>query len=140
MVLRSYIRMYKPGILGLYFRLFIFFLIAGTVITPIYGCSDKDNNEIITPDPDPDPDPDDPDSEVIILDPSDVQDYDKIYKAQEFAAMDMLRSDSKWSFVRSKQSEHFIVFWESGFGSDPNASTVSSDLRVDIDDLLARAV
>jgi hypothetical protein len=139
MVLRSYIRMYKPGILGLYFRLFIFFLIAGTVITPIYGCSDKDNNEIITPDPDPDPDPDDPDSEVIILDPSDVQDYDKIYKAQEFAAMDMLRSDSKWSFVRSKQSEHFIVFWESGFGSDPNASTVSSDLRVDIDDLLARA-
>lgn len=51
----------------------------------------------------------------------------------------MLRSDSKWSFVRSKQSTHFIVFWEAGFGKDPNASTVSDAMRVDVDDMLKKA-
>jgi len=78
-------------------------------------------------------------SETEILNSSDIKDYDKYYKPKEFAKMDMLSSDSKWSFTRMKQSEHFFVFWESGFGDDPNSDDVPSSLRVDIDDLLKKA-
>ena len=51
----------------------------------------------------------------------------------------MLRDDAKWSFWRMKQSEHFFVFWEPGFGYDPNGSDVPASLRVNIDDLLQKA-
>lgn len=78
-------------------------------------------------------------ADVLILDPSDIQDYAKIYKPQEFRNMNWLREDSKWSFVRSRQSGHFIMFWEKGFGNDPNAIEVPEALRVDIDDLLEKA-
>lgn len=78
-------------------------------------------------------------SEIVVLNPEDVQDLDKYYKPQEFTNMDMLRSDSKWSWVRSKQSDHFFVFWEAGFGADPNSEDVPQNLRVDIDDLLEKA-
>lgn len=73
------------------------------------------------------------------IDPSTIADYDKYYKPREFANMDMLRSDSKWSWFRSKQSQHFFVFWEAGFGADPNSASVPAELRVDIDDLLKKA-
>lgn len=73
------------------------------------------------------------------IDPSTIKDYAKYYKPQEFGSMDMLRSDSKWSWARSKQSQHFFVFWEAGFGSDPNSQSVPAELRVDIDDLLQKA-
>ena len=76
---------------------------------------------------------------VQIMDEADVEDLDRYYKPQEFANMDMLRSDSKWSWFRSRQSEHFFVFWEAGFGDDPNAETVPEHMRVDIDDLLNKA-
>lgn len=69
----------------------------------------------------------------------DVPDYERIYKPAEFAKMDMLSKASKWSFFRHKQSEHFIVFWEPGFGDNPNAESVPANLRVDIDDLLDKA-
>lgn len=70
---------------------------------------------------------------------ADVKDFDKYYKPEEFRSMDMFKSDSKWSWFRSKQSEHFFVFWEPGFGSDPNSQDVPAELRVDIDDLLVKA-
>ena len=70
---------------------------------------------------------------------NDIPDYDKYYKPQEFSNMDMFKSSSKWSWERYKQSEHYFVFWESGFGSDPNSNGVPSNLRVDIDDLLLKA-
>jgi len=76
---------------------------------------------------------------VTILQESDVPDFEKYYKPGEFSGMDLLRSDSKWSFVRSAQSEHFIVFWEAGFGLDPNANSVPQALRVDVQGLLANA-
>lgn len=76
---------------------------------------------------------------IIVLNESDIEDYDKFYRPNEFKDMDFLRSDSKWSFVRSRQSDHFIIFWESGFGEDPNSSNISEELRVDIDDLLQKA-
>lgn len=78
-------------------------------------------------------------SDVITLKESDIPNFDKYYKPKEFSDMNMLRSDAKWSWVRSKQSEHFFVFWEAGFGDNPNAETVPEGLRVDIDDLLAKA-
>lgn len=73
------------------------------------------------------------------MDPSEVADLDKYYKPQEFADMNMFRNDSKWSWFRHKQSEHFFVFWEPGFGDDPNSADVPANMRVDIDDLLAKA-
>lgn len=68
-----------------------------------------------------------------------VKDLDKYYKPQEFGNMDMFKSTSKWSWTRHKQSEHFFVFWEAGFGDDPNDASVPAHLRVDIDDLLLKA-
>ena len=44
-----------------------------------------------------------------------------IYRPSEFSSMDFMDEDSKWCFKRSRESEHFIVFWEKGFGSNPNA-------------------
>ena len=75
---------------------------------------------------------------VEIMDQSQVKDFDKYYKPKEFN-FDMLRSDAKWSWFRSRQSEHFFVFWEAGFGDDPNSSELPQGMRVDIDDLLKKA-
>jgi hypothetical protein len=74
-----------------------------------------------------------------VLDPSEIPDYGKFHKPAEHAGLDMMTEGANWSFFRHKQSEHFFVFWEPGFGDDPNAETVSADLRVDIDDLLEKA-
>ena len=76
---------------------------------------------------------------IYSLSPSDIPDYDKYYKPQEFNNMDMFKSDSKWSWTRYRQSSHFFVFWEPGFGSDPNSQSVPENLRVDINDLLSKA-
>lgn len=78
-------------------------------------------------------------SDLQIMDESEIEDFEKYYKPAEFASMDMLRNDAQWSWFRSKQSEHFFVFWEAGFGDDPNAETVPANMRVDIDDLLEKA-
>lgn len=82
---------------------------------------------------------------VHIMDASTIKDYDKYYLPSagnagfEKGAANMLRNDARWSWWRSKQSEHFFVFWEPGFGDNPNADSIPAKLRVDIDDLLAKA-
>ena len=76
---------------------------------------------------------------IYSLSPSDIPDYDKYYKPQEFNDMDMFKSESKWSWTRYRQSSHFFVFWEPGFGSDTNSQSVPENLRVDINDLLSKA-
>ena len=76
---------------------------------------------------------------ALSLSQSDIPNFDKYYKPQEFSSFDMFNSGSKYSWYRYKQSEHFFVFWESGFGTDPNGSSVPSNLRVDVDDLLVKA-
>lgn len=58
-----------------------------------------------------------------------------IYKPNEFSAMDFNDTNSRWCFQRSRESEHFIVFWEPGFGLDPKKS--SNPLDVDL--MLERA-
>jgi len=76
---------------------------------------------------------------VVILSRDDVPDIDKYYKPAEFN-YDMLRSDSEWSWCRSRQSEHFFVFWGRGYGSvSPSDLDPSNALYVDIDDLLEKA-
>ena len=78
-------------------------------------------------------------SSVEIMDPSQIKDYDKYYKPAEFSNIDMLRSDAKWSWFRSKQSAHFFVFWDAYFGDDPNSTSLAEGDRVDVDDLLQKA-
>ena len=76
---------------------------------------------------------------IEIMDQSQVKDFDKYYKPAEFSSIDMLRSDAKWSWFRSKQSAHFFVFWDKYFGDDPNSSSLAEGDRVDVDDLLRKA-
>lgn len=121
-------RRYEPRKAGVYKFLFFFLLIASGYFV---GCKESDGLD--------QQDPEEQNDGVTVLSESEVTDYDKFYKAAEFSDMDLLRSDSQWSFVRSKQSDHFIVFWDKQFGLDPNAATVPEDMRVDVDDLLANA-
>ncbi|RFM31485.1 DUF4859 domain-containing protein [Chitinophaga silvisoli] len=63
-----------------------------------------------------------------------------LYKPKEMANMDWNSAASEWSLSRSKQSDHFILFWAQGYGTDlPSSSNVPEKYRVDIDDLLAKA-
>lgn len=75
---------------------------------------------------------------IEFMNESDVPDFKKYYKPREFN-FDMLRNDSKWSFFRYKQSEHFFVFWDAYFGSDPNSTDLAEGDRVDVDNLLQKA-
>ena len=88
---------------------------------------------------------------TLVLKSSDVPDYEKIYIPNIDFTGDPLRSDAPWSFCRSKQSEHFIVFWDKQYGeyglygdkmgvenTSPTTCT-NSRMRVDIDELLEKA-
>ncbi|MDE5714369.1 MAG: DUF4859 domain-containing protein [Muribaculaceae bacterium] len=82
---------------------------------------------------------------VLYLDPAEIPDYAKYTCPGEWnphfeeGPDYMLRHDSYYSWHRSKQSEHFFVFWSPEFGADPNSSDVPANMRVDIDDLLLKA-
>lgn len=72
------------------------------------------------------------------IDPATIPDYDKFFSNTEWGKT-ILQKSAKFSFARYKSSEHFFVFWAPEFGDNPNASTVPANMRVDIDDLLAKA-
>ena len=82
---------------------------------------------------------------VVTLNPTEIEHFDKYLCPEstnphfEKGADFMLRQDSYYSWHRMKQSEHFFVFWSPEFGDDPNAESVDAKMRVDIDDLLAKA-
>lgn len=82
---------------------------------------------------------------VVVLNTAEIKDFDKYLCPEstnphfEKGADFMLRQDSYYSWHRMKQSEHFFVFWSPEFGDDPNAESVDAKMRVDIDDLLAKA-
>ena len=63
--------------------------------------------------------------------------YREIYIPNELRNNNFNSESSNWCWSRSKESEHFIVFWEPGFGADPSMSP--SSYKVDIDDLLEKA-
>ncbi|WP_243347317.1 DUF4859 domain-containing protein [Parabacteroides sp. FAFU027] len=125
---------HKPGFPGLCLSFLFSFLFVGVFSLTFVGCKTGVDEPTLAKKDTVKTDS----GAVVILKPSDVKDYNKYYKPQEMKNMDVLRSDSKWSFVRSKQSEHFFVFWEAGFGSDPNASTVPEAMRIDVDDMLKK--
>ncbi|MBE6333363.1 MAG: DUF4859 domain-containing protein [Bacteroidales bacterium] len=67
-----------------------------------------------------------------------VSDYNTSFN---FRTANLNSSSSYFCWERSKQSENFIVFWESGFGSDPSTCTATIDnvsMNVDIDDMLEK--
>jgi hypothetical protein len=67
-------------------------------------------------------------------------DTTKLYIPTEFRNIDFTKASSTWSFARCRQSDHFIVFWGKGYGTnDPKSDTVPSAYRVDIADLLTKA-
>ena len=75
------------------------------------------------------------------LDPSTI-DVSKIYVPQEIRGMDLYSSSSTWYYGRSKQSEHFIVFWAKDYdeyGEITPTDYPNATYQVDIDDLLAKA-
>lgn len=63
-----------------------------------------------------------------------------IYKPKDMQNMNWDSDTSKFCYARSKQSDHFILFWSKEYGKDlPSASTVPDAYRVDIEDLLSKA-
>lgn len=72
------------------------------------------------------------------IDPATIPNYDKFFSNSEHGK-GILNASSRFSFAHYKQSEHFFVFWDKKFGDDPGASSVPSNMRVNIDDLLAKA-
>jgi len=116
---------YKSARVGLFFCVTLIFS-----LTVLSAC---DKKEI---DPEPEPEPEDT---IETLDPSTI-DASKIYIPNELKGNDFYKSSSTWYYGRSKQSDHFIVFWGAGYGKhDPNAAEVPDAYRVDIDDLLEKA-
>ena len=77
-----------------------------------------------------------------VLKPEDVPNYEKIYIPEIYSSYGYLNSDKPWYFGRSKQSEHFIIFWAKEYGEygDVLPSDKSQGrYRVDIDNLLSWA-
>ena len=90
----------------------------------LFGSCSSNNDSMGTDIPD-NPKP----SDVKVMDKAEIVDYSKYYcpakwnEGFEKGPDNMLRSDARWSWWRMKQSEHFFVFWEPGFGDDPNAES-----------------
>lgn len=42
-----------------------------------------------------------------------------LYKPSTWSSNDYTNENSRWSFANSMESEHFVVFWDKQFGSDP---------------------
>ena len=109
----------------------------GRNLTLVLSCGDKSVSVAINQNANPDA--------VKFMNKADIPDFDKyicpgpwndgFQKGPDY----MLRDDARWSWHRHAQSEHFFVFWEPQFGPDPNSSNVPAALRVNINDLLAKA-
>lgn len=63
----------------------------------------------------------------------------KIFIPADFKDMDLNNDTSTWSFSRSQQSDHFIVFWGKGYGDANPINHPEKAYQVNIDALLAKA-
>ena len=100
----------------------------------------------------PEPEPTPPEKKELTptsgdLAPTDVPDYDKIHMNSEFykssregnvtgTFYDPLKSSSLYYFGRSRQSEHFILFWDKDYGTtypDDAASPYHLDTKAFLD-------
>lgn len=50
-----------------------------------------------------------------------------VWKLNSFGSMDLTNDASRWSFRRSKESDHFIVLWEKVFGDNPKTASNGFD-------------
>ena len=107
-------------------------LVILSLVLSTSGCSSNNIDEV-------DENENQPEKEQNDNQTDNVFDDSKFYVPQEWRDNDFDNENSRWSYARSQQSEHFIVFWEPNFGLDPNASNVPDAMRVNIDDLLAKA-
>lgn len=63
-----------------------------------------------------------------------------VYIPNELKGMNLNDTTSNWCYQRSKQSEHFIIFWDKGFGSvDPNSTAMPGTYRFDPVDVLTKS-
>lgn len=76
--------------------------------------------------------------ESTTINPDSIPNFDKFFPNSEYG-VGILNKASRFSFARYRQSEHFFVFWDKKFGDEPNGPSVPTSMRVDIDDLLAKA-
>lgn len=60
-----------------------------------------------------------------------------LYRPVYLKDNDFNSTSSRYCFQRSRQSKHFIVFWEAGYGTDPTKA--SDRYRFDPEDMLATA-
>lgn len=65
-----------------------------------------------------------------------INDSSQIYIPLEFSNGEFDDNQDDWSWIRSKQSENFIVFWEPDFGNNPNDESIPVDYRFNVDLLL----
>ncbi|HEK21379.1 MAG TPA: hypothetical protein ENO28_13105 [Bacteroidetes bacterium] len=64
----------------------------------------------------------------------------KIYKPKDMANMDWNSEESQFCYARSKQSDHYIIFWSKEYGKvNPSDASVPDKYRVDIDAMLSKA-
>ena len=101
-------------------------LLSVSAVILVAGCGKQPEPEPLPPTPpDEKPEPTPAGGE---LKPSDVPNYDKIYMTSEFyksergwtvtkTFYDPLKPESLYYFGRSKQSEHFIIFWDKDYGT-----------------------
>lgn len=48
------------------------------------------------------------------------------WKPSTYSSVDFTDDDAEWCFKHSKESDHFILFWQKGFGDDPTKGTLCS--------------
>ena len=105
-----------------------------------------------TPQPDPTPEPEPTPAKQLTptsgdLKASDVPNYEKIYMTTEFykkergwdvtsTFYDPLKQESLWYFGRSKQSEHFILFWDKDYKT-ATPDDAAAPYHLDTDNFLA---
>ena len=112
----------------------------------VAGCGKQPEPEPI-PEPTPDPQPKELTPTSGDLAANDVPDYDKIYMCSEFykkergwdvgtTFYDPLKQASLYYFGRSRQSEHFIIFWDKDYGTT-TPDEASSPYHLDTKSFLA---
>ena len=89
--------------------------------------------------PEPVPEAADPEADAASVTTRDAPEGLTVYLPRELAGSDLSDPASRWCWARSRASEHFIVFWEAGFGADPSSGKLTEAMRVDVDGLLERA-
>ena len=121
--------LYKALFGKTFHHLHVYFTLIVVLCFTIGGCNNEDTDPANTSEKD----------SVTAFDPSKV-DVSKFYVPNELKDNDFFKSTSKWYHGRSKQSEHFIVFWAAGYGdNDPGSTATPEAYRVDITDLLEKA-